>query len=73
MQGVGASPDGKPAPGGPRGGVGVVEGGFLFLSWLAGFLGGDTKSGMVAGAALLLFQLHHLELGELLSVSSFFP
>lgn len=33
---------------------------FLFNSWLAGFLGGDTKSGMVAGAALLFFRLHHL-------------
>lgn len=59
MQGVGASPDGKQAPVDPgrgRSGWGV----FLFNSWLAGFLDGDTKSEVVAGAALLFFQLHHL-------------
>lgn len=48
-----------------------MEGGFLFHSWLAGFLSGDAKSGMVAGAALLLFQLHHLNWSWVNFISKF--
>lgn len=55
VQGAGTSPDRKSAPIGQGGG-----GASLVNSWLGGFLGGDTKSGMVAGAALSFFQLRHL-------------
>jgi hypothetical protein len=57
-QGAGTSPDRKPSPS-------------LVNSWLAYFLGGDTKFGMVAGAALSFSYVTRIEeLGELNQIGS---
>lgn len=57
-QGAGASPDRKPAPSPVN-------------SWLACFLGGDIKLGMVAGAALFFNYITRMEeLSELNQIGS---